>query len=63
MTNSIQMTSTSLGQAPDGHNSKKDKHVENQTLGLLIFVQHTFYQAMLGKSAKKSLTKQLEYRP
>ena len=41
----------------------KDKHIENQALGLLIFVQHTTYQAILGNSAKKSSTKQLEYRP
>ena len=41
----------------------KDKHIENQALGLLIFVQHTSYQAMLSNSAKQSLTKQLEYRP
>ena len=41
----------------------KDKHIENQALGLIFFVQHTTYQAMLGNIAKKSLTKQLEYRP
>ena len=31
----------------------KDKHIENQALGLIFFVQHTTYQAMLGNIAKK----------